>query len=485
MLSDKIPLGLTFDDVLLLPAKSSVMPRETDIGTMLTRKIALNLPLVSAAMDTVTEAGLAMAMAREGGIGIIHRAMPARQQAEEVRKVKRHESGVISAPLTVSPDEKLSDAVALMAKHEVSSVAVVSRGRLVGLLTNRDLRFLKDLDRKVSSAMTTGLVTARPGTTPEQAEKILQEHRIEKLPLVDRNGALKGLITVRDILNKKQYPNACKDKAGRLRVGAAIGAGADAVERAGELVKAGADVLSLDSAHGHSANVLRTLREVKRRYGCEVIAGNVATYQGALDLIKAGADAIKVGIGPGSISTTRVISGVGVPQLTAVKDCCRAAARSKTPVIADGGIKFSGDITKAMAAGASAVMLGTLLAGTQEAPGDIILFQGRSYKAYRGMGSVGAMEAGSKDRYGQSGVQKDKLVPEGIEGQVPFKGSVADIVHQLTGGLRAGLGYCGCKNLAELRRKARFVRLTNAGLKESHVHDVKVTKETPNYASND
>ena len=485
MLQDKIEFGLTFDDVLLLPAKSSVMPRETDIGTMLTRRIALNLPLVSAAMDTVTEAGLAMAMAREGGIGIIHRAMPAREQAEEVRKVKRHESGVISAPLTVSPDEKLSDAVALMAKHEVSSVAVVSRGRLVGLLTNRDLRFLRDLDRKVSTAMTTRLVTARPGTTPEQAEKILQEHRIEKLPLVDRNGVLKGLITVRDILNKKQYPNACKDRAGRLRVGAAIGAGPDAVERAGELVKAGADVISLDSAHGHSANVLRTLREVKRRYGCEVIAGNVATYQGALDLIKAGADAIKVGIGPGSICTTRVISGVGVPQLTAVKDCCRAAARSKTPVIADGGIKFSGDITKAMAAGASAVMLGTLLAGTQEAPGDIILFQGRSYKAYRGMGSVGAMEAGSKDRYGQSGVQKDKLVPEGIEGQVPYKGPVADIVHQLTGGLRAGLGYCGCKDLAELRRKARFVRLTNAGLKESHVHDVKVTKETPNYASND
>ena len=485
MLQDKIEFGLTFDDVLLLPAKSSVMPRETDIGTMLTRKIALNLPLVSAAMDTVTEAGLAMAMAREGGIGIIHRAMPAREQAEEVRKVKRHESGVISAPLTVSPDEKLSDAVALMAKHEVSSVAVVSRGRLVGLLTNRDLRFLKNLDRKVSTAMTTDLVPARPGTTPEQAEKILQEHRIEKLPLVDRNGVLKGLITVRDILNKKQYPNACKDRAGRLRVGAAIGAGPDAVERAGELVKAGADVISLDSAHGHSANVLRTLREVKRRYGCEVIAGNVATYQGALDLIKAGADAIKVGIGPGSICTTRVISGVGVPQLTAVKDCCRAAARSKTPVIADGGIKFSGDITKAMAAGASAVMLGTLLAGTQEAPGDIILFQGRSYKAYRGMGSVGAMEAGSKDRYGQSGVQKDKLVPEGIEGQVPYKGPVADIGPQLTGGLRAGLGYCGCKDLAELRRKARFVRLTNAGLKESHVHDVKVTKETPNYASND
>jgi IMP dehydrogenase len=485
MLPDKIELGLTFDDVLLLPAKSSVMPRQTDIGTNLTKKIKLNVPLISAAMDTVTEAGLAIAMAREGGIGIIHRAMPPHQQALEVAKVKKHESGVISAPLTVSPEEKLQDALALMAKHGVSSVAVISRGRLVGLLTNRDVRFLKDLDRKVSSAMTTKLITARPGTTPAQAEKILQEHRIEKLPLVGRNGELKGLITVRDILNTKQYPDACKDGAGRLRVGGAIGAGPDAVERAGGLVKAGADVISLDSAHGHSANVLRTLREVKRRYGCEVIAGNVATYQGALDLIKAGADAIKVGIGPGSICTTRVISGVGVPQLTAIKDCCRAAARGKTPVIADGGIKFSGDITKAMAAGASAVMLGTLLAGTEEAPGDIILYQGRSYKAYRGMGSVGAMEAGSKDRYGQSGVEKEKLVPEGIEGQVPFKGSVAGILHQLTGGLRAGLGYCGCKNLGEMRRKARFVRLTNAGLKESHVHDVKVTKETPNYARND
>ena len=479
MLQDKIEFGLTFDDVLLLPAKSSVMPRETDIGTMLTRKIALNLPLVSAAMDTVTEAGLAMAMAREGGIGIIHRAMPAREQAEEVRKVKRHESGVISAPLTVSPDEKLSDAVALMAKHEVSSVAVVSRGRLVGLLTNRDLRFLKDLDRKVSTAMTTDLVTARPGTTPEQAEKILQEHRIEKLPLVDRNGVLKGLITVRDILNKKQYPNACKDRAGRLRVGAAIGAGPDAVERAGELVKAGADVISLDSAHGHSANVLRTLREVKRRYGCEVIAGNVATYQGALDLIKAGADAIKVGIGPGSICTTRVISGVGVPQLTAVKDCCRAAARSKTPVIADGGIKFSGDVVKALAAGADTCMMGSLFAGTEESPGETILYQGRTYKIYRGMGSIDAMAAGSSDRYFQD--KSKKLVPEGIVGRVPFRGQVTESIHQLVGGLRSGMGYLGCGTIDELKVKARFMQISSAGLRESHVHDVIITKESPNY----
>jgi IMP dehydrogenase len=485
MLQDNIQLGLTFDDVLLLPAKSSVMPRDTDLRTRLTAKISLNIPLISAAMDTVTESALAIAMAREGGLGIIHRAMPAHQQALEVAKVKKHESGVITTPVTISPDEKLKDALALMAKHGISGLVVISRGRLAGILTNRDLRFARDLDKKVSDAMTTKLVTARVGTTLEQAEKILHEHRIEKLPLVDKNNQLKGLITTRDILNRKQYPDACKDKAGRLRVGAAIGAGEAAVERAGELVKAGADVISLDSAHGHSANVLKTLREVKRRWDVEVIAGNVATYQGALDLIKAGAGAIKVGIGPGSICTTRVISGVGVPQLTAIKECCRAAARSRTPVIADGGIKFSGDLTQAMAAGAGCVMLGTLLAGTAEAPGDIILYQGRSYKAYRGMGSVGAMEAGSKDRYGQAGVERDKLVPEGIEGQVPFKGSVADIVHQLTGGLRAGLGYCGCRDLEQLRRKARFVRISNAGLKESHVHDVKVTKETPNYALND
>jgi IMP dehydrogenase len=461
------------------------MPRQTGIHTRLTAKIALNIPLISAAMDTVTESGLAIAMAREGGLGIIHRAMPAHQQALEVAKVKKHESGVITDPVTISPDETLRDALELMRKHGISGLVVVSQGRLAGILTNRDLRFAKDLDKKVSSAMTKDPVAAPVGTTLEQAEKILYEHRIEKLPLVDKNHRLKGLITTRDMMNTKDYPNACKDKAGRLRVGAAIGAGDAAVERAGELVAAGVDVLSLDSAHGHSDNVLKTLREVKRRYGVEVIAGNVATYQGALDLIKAGASAIKVGIGPGSICTTRIISGVGVPQLTAIRDCSRAAAKKGVPVIADGGIKFSGDITKALAAGADCVMLGTLLAGTEEAPGDIILYQGRSYKAYRGMGSVGAMEAGSKDRYGQTGVEKDKLVPEGIEGQVAYKGHVSDIVHQLMGGLRSGLGYCGCKDLAELKKKARFVRISNAGLKESHVHDVKVTKETPNYALND
>ncbi len=483
MLQDNIQLGLTFDDVLLLPAMSSVMPRETLLRTKLTPKITLNIPLISAAMDTVTEAALAIAMAREGGIGIIHRAMPARQQALEIAKVKKHESGVITSPVTISPDETLKDALELMRKHGISGLVVVSQGKLAGILTNRDVRFEKDLNKKVSAVMTKEVVTARPGISLDQAEVLLHKHRIEKLPLVDKDGRLKGLITTRDMMNTKDYPNACKDKAGRLRVGAAIGAGADAVERAGELVAAGADVISLDSAHGHSANVLKTLKEVKRRYGVEVIAGNVATYEGALALIDAGADAVKVGIGPGSICTTRIISGVGVPQLTALKECCRAAARKGIPVIADGGIKFSGDITKAIAAGAGCVMLGTLLAGTEEAPGDIILYQGRSYKAYRGMGSVGAMEAGSKDRYGQAGVEKDKLVPEGIEGQVPYKGSVADIVHQLTGGLRSGLGYCGCRDLAQLRKKARFVRISNAGLKESHVHDVKPTKETPNYTS--
>jgi IMP dehydrogenase len=483
MLQDNIRLGLTFDDVLLLPAMSSVMPRQTSLRTRLTAKITLNIPLLSAAMDTVTEAALAIAMAREGGIGIIHRAMPAHQQALEIAKVKKHESGVITSPVTISPNETLKDALELMRKHGISGLVVVAQGKLAGILTNRDVRFEKDLNKKVAAVMTSEVVTARPGISLDQAEILLHKHRIEKLPLVDRNGRLKGLITTRDMMNTKDYPNACKDKAGRLRVGAAIGAGADAVERAGELVAAGADVISLDSAHGHSANVLKTLKEVKRRYGVEVIAGNVATYEGALALINAGADAVKVGIGPGSICTTRIISGVGVPQLTALKECCRAAARKGIPVIADGGIKFSGDITKAIAAGAGCVMLGTLLAGTEEAPGDIILYQGRSYKAYRGMGSVGAMEAGSKDRYGQAGVEKDKLVPEGIEGQVPYKGSVADIVRQLTGGLRSGLGYCGCKDLAELRKKARFVRISNAGLKESHVHDVKPTKETPNYTS--
>ncbi len=485
MLQDNIPSGLTFDDVLLLPARSAVLPRETDLRTRLTRSIELNIPLVSAAMDTVTESALAIAMAREGGIGVIHRAMPPLQQVQEVEKVKKSQSGMIANPITVSPDETLGDALELMRKHGISGLVVIARGQLAGILTNRDLRFARDLSRKVSSAMTKKLVVARAGTTLREAEKILHEHRIEKLPLVDRNHHLKGLITTRDILNSKQYPSACKDKAGRLRVGAAIGVGEAGVGRARELVKAGADVIFLDTAHGHSESVIRTLKAVKRACEVDVVAGNVATYEGTLDLIKAGADAVKVGIGPGSICTTRIISGVGVPQLTAIRDCCRAAARRGVPVIADGGIKFSGDITKAIAAGADSVMLGTLLAGTEEAPGDMILYQGRSYKVYRGMGSVGAMAAGSKDRYGQQGVEKDKLVPEGIEGQVAYKGAAADVVHQLSGGLRSGLGYCGCRDLAALRKKARFVRISPAGLRESHVHDVKVTKETPNYALNE
>jgi len=485
MLQDSIPAGLTFDDVLLLPARSAVLPRETDIRARLTRSIELNIPLVSAAMDTVTESALAIAMAREGGLGIIHRAMPAPQQAQEVARVKKNQSGVITSPVTVSPDETLGDALALMRKHGISGLVVISGGRLAGILTNRDLRFARDLGRKVSTAMTRKLVVARTGTTLAEAEKILHEHRIEKLPLVDRNNRLKGLITTRDILNSKQYPSACKDRSGRLRVGGAVGVGEAGVERARELVKAGADVVALDTAHGHSEAVINTLKKIKRVCGVDVIAGNVATYEGARDLIRAGADAVKVGIGPGSICTTRIISGVGVPQLTAVSECRRAAEKSGVPVIADGGVKFSGDITKAIAAGADCVMLGTLLAGTEEAPGDIILYQGRSYKTYRGMGSVGAMAAGSRDRYGQQGVEKDKLVPEGIEGQVAYKGQVADVVHQLSGGLRSGLGYCGCRDLASLRKKARFVRISPAGLRESHVHDVKVTKETPNYALNE
>ncbi len=485
MLQDNITSGLTFDDVLLLPARSSVLPRETDIRTRLTRSIELNIPLVSAAMDTVTGSALAIAMAREGGIGIIHRAMPSRQQAQEVEKVKKNQSGMITNPITVAPDETLGDALELMRKHGISGLVVISRGQLSGILTNRDLRFARDLSQRVSSAMTKKLVVARVGTTLKEAEKILHEHRIEKLPLVDRNYHLKGLITTRDILNSKQYPSACKDRAGRLRVGAAIGVGEAGLERAKELVKAGVDVISLDTAHGHSEAVIRTLKAVKRVCDVEVVAGNIATYEGALDLIRAGADAVKVGIGPGSICTTRIISGVGVPQLTAIRDCCRAASKRGVPVIADGGIKFSGDITKAIAAGADCVMLGTLLAGTEEAPGDIILYQGRSYKVYRGMGSVGAMAAGSKDRYGQQDVERDKLVPEGIEGQVAYKGAVADVVHQLSGGLRSGLGYCGCRDLGALKKKARFVRISPAGLRESHVHDVKVTKETPNYALNE
>ncbi len=482
MLQDNIPLGLTFDDVLLLPAKSDVIPKEVDVTTRLTRNIMMNIPIVSAAMDTVTEAALAIALAREGGIGIIHRAMPVQKQALEVDKVKKSESGMIIDPITIGPDEPIKRATEIMAHYKISGVPVTVKGKLVGILTNRDLRFETNLERKVKDVMTKkNLITAREGISLEEAKEILHRYKIEKLPIVDKDMNLKGLITIKDIEKRKKYPNACKDEVGRLRVGGAIGVGAEAIERAEALIEAGVDVIAIDTAHGHSNAVIKTLKELKKRFDIDVIAGNVATKEGAEDLIKAGADAIKVGIGPGSICTTRVVAGAGVPQLTAIKACYQVAKRYKIPVIADGGIKFSGDITKAIAAGAHSVMIGSLFAGTDESPGETILYQGRSYKVYRGMGSLGAMAQGARDRYGQEGVETSKLVPEGIEGRVPYKGPLAYSVHQLVGGLRSGMGYCGCKNLDELRRKARFIQITNAGLRESHVHDVTITKEAPNY----
>ncbi len=482
MLQDNIPLGLTFDDVLLLPAKSDVVPKDVDVSTMLTRNIKMNIPIVSAAMDTVTEAALAIALAREGGIGIIHRAMPPERQALEVDKVKKSESGMIIDPITIGPDEPIRRATEIMAHYKISGVPVTVKGKLIGILTNRDLRFETNLDRKVKDVMTSkNLITAKENITLEEAKEILHRYKIEKLPIVDKNMMLKGLITIKDIEKRKKYPNACKDEVGRLRVGAAIGVGPEAIERAKLLIEAGVDVIAIDTAHGHSNAVINTLKELKKRFDIDVIAGNVATKEGAKDLIEAGADAIKVGIGPGSICTTRVVAGAGVPQLTAIKSCYSVAKRYKIPVIADGGIKFSGDITKAIAAGAHSVMIGSLFAGTDESPGETILYQGRSYKVYRGMGSLGAMTQGARDRYGQEGVEPSKLVPEGIEGRVPYKGPLSYSVLQLVGGLRSGMGYCGCKTLDELRRKARFIQITNAGLRESHVHDVTITKEAPNY----
>ncbi len=482
MLQDNIPLGLTFDDVLLLPSKSDVIPKEVDVSTLLTRNIMMNIPIVSAAMDTVTEASLAIAIAREGGIGIIHRAMPIERQVLEVDKVKKSESGMIIDPITIGPDEPIRKATEIMAHYKISGVPVTVKGKLIGILTNRDLRFEINLDRKVKDVMTRkNLITAKEGISLEEAKEILHKYKIEKLPIVDKNMNLKGLITIKDIEKRKKYPNACKDEVGRLRVGAAIGVGPEAIKRASALIEAGVDVIAIDTAHGHSNAVIKTLKALKKKFDIDVIAGNVATKEGAEDLIKAGADAIKVGIGPGSICTTRVVAGAGVPQLTAIKACYLVAKRYKIPVIADGGIKFSGDITKAIAAGAHSVMIGSLFAGTDESPGETILYQGRSYKVYRGMGSLGAMAQGARDRYGQEGVETSKLVPEGIEGRVPYKGPLAYSVHQLVGGLRSGMGYCGCKTLDELRRKARFIRITNAGLRESHVHDVTITKEAPNY----
>lgn len=472
--------GLTFDDVLLVPAQSEVLPRDISTTTRLTSTITLNIPLISASMDTVTEARMAIAMAREGGLGIIHKNMPPERQALEVDKVKRSEHGVITDPIFLSPDHPIADALQLMERYRISGVPITEGGRLVGIITNRDLRFETNYQRPIKEVMTKeNLITAPVGTTHEEAKAILQRYKIEKLPLVDEEYRLKGLITIKDIEKARQYPNAAKDGQGRLRVGAAVGV--HDLQRAAALVEAGVDVVVVDTAHGHSRNVLETVSRLKGEFrGLPVIAGNIATAEAAEDLIKAGADAIKVGIGPGSICTTRVVAGIGVPQLTAVASCAGVAARYGIPVIADGGIKYSGDITKAIAAGADVVMIGSLLAGTEESPGEIEIFQGRSFKVYRGMGSLGAMREGSSDRYFQEG--QEKLVPEGIEGRVPFKGALAETVFQLVGGLRAGMGYCGVRNIEELKTKARFVRMTAAGLRESHPHDVHITKEAPNYS---
>jgi IMP dehydrogenase len=475
--------GLTFDDVLLLPAKSDILPKDVDVRTQLTKRISLNIPVVSAAMDTVTETKLAIALAQEGGLGFIHKALSINIQAEEVDKVKKSESGMIIDPITISPDAKIADALELMKKYRISGVPVTRGPKLVGILTNRDLRFETRLSLKVSEVMTRDhLVTAPLGTTLEKAMKILQKYKIEKLLIVDKDFSLRGLITIKDIEKKIKYPNACKDELGRLRVGAAVGVG-DYSERVPELLKAGVDIIVVDTAHGHSQGVLDAVKAIKKKYpDLDVVAGNIATAEAAKDLIRAGADCLKIGIGPGSICTTRVVSGAGVPQITAVMDCVKEADKSAIPVIADGGIKFSGDITKVLAAGASSVMIGGLFAGTEESPGETVLLQGRSYKVYRGMGSIGAMERGSKDRYFQAHEEeRSKLVPEGIEGRVPYKGTLAASVHQLIGGVRAGMGYCGCENLKALKTRARFIKITSAGLRESHVHDVVITKEAPNY----
>ncbi len=486
---DDLREGLTFEDVLLIPAHSAILPRETDVSTYLTRRIRLNIPIVSAAMDTVTEARTAIAMAQEGGIGVIHRNLAVTEQALEVEKVKKSESGMIVDPVTVSPEQPIAEALAIMQRFRISGLPVTRDGKLVGILTNRDLRFEKRLeDRTVGEVMTRErLITARPGITLEEAKEILHRYRIEKLPVVDEKGALRGLITVKDIEKAIRYPNAAKDEMGRLRVGAAIGTGPDREQRAEALVRAGADVLVIDTAHGHSAAVIETVRVVKGAFPqVELVAGNVATAEGAEALVLAGADGIKVGMGPASICTTRVVSGVGVPQLTAIADAAEPAARAGVPVIADGGIKFSGDITKALAAGAHTVMIGGLLAGTEESPGETILYQGRTYKLYRGMGSLEAMREreGSRNRYFQDDDGAElgmKLVPEGIEGRVPYKGALSFIIAQLVGGLRAGMGYLGVRTLDELRGQARFMRVSSAGLRESHVHDVFITKEAPNY----
>jgi IMP dehydrogenase len=483
MIDGAIPEGLTFDDVLLLPGKSSVMPTQADTRTCLARNVPLNIPIVAAAMDTVTDSRLAIAIARQGGIGFIHRNMSIERQAEEVDRVKRSESGMIVDPVTIAPEMSVRQALDIMTKYRVSGLPVTRGTRLVGILTNRDLRFERNLDQPVSAVMTKdNLVTVAVGTTLDEAERILQQHRIEKLLVVDNEFNLKGLITVKDIQKKIEFPSATKDEQGRLRVGAAIGATGDYLERAEELAREKVDVLAIDTAHGHTTRVMEAIRVVKRKFPqIQLLAGNVATADGARDLISLGVDGLKVGIGPGSICTTRVVTGAGVPQITAMLECAQAAKNSGVPIIADGGIKFSGDITKAIAAGASTVMIGGLFAGTEESPGETILYQGRTFKSYRGMGSLGAMEAGSADRYSQELADRGKSVPEGIEGQVPYKGPLSALVDQLVGGLRSGMGYCGAENLKELQEKSRFMRISSAGLRESHVHDVIITREAPNY----
>jgi len=483
MVEGAIPEGLTFDDVLLQPGKSSVLPTQVDTRTMLTRKLGLNIPVLSAAMDTVTESRLAIAIARQGGLGFIHRNMPIDRQAEEVDRVKRSESGMIVAPVTIEPEISVRQAMDIMAKYRISGLPVTRGSKLVGILTNRDLRFERNLDQPVANIMTRDkLVTVPVGTTLEEAEHVLQRHRIEKLLVVDGEYNIKGLITVKDIQKKRDYPNAAKDEHGRLRVGAAIGATGDFLERAQELAKAHVDAVAIDTAHGHSTRVMEAIQTVKKTLPeMQLIAGNVGTFEGAKDLISLGVDAVKVGIGPGSICTTRVVTGAGVPQITAILDASRAARGTGVPVIADGGVKFSGDVTKAIAAGASTVMIGSLLAGTEESPGETILFQGRTFKSYRGMGSIGAMEQGSADRYAQEGAERGKSVAEGVEGRVPYKGALGLFVEQLVGGLKSGMGYCGVASIKELQEHARFVRITSAGLRESHVHDVVITKEAPNY----
>jgi len=482
MLDPNLPLALTFDDVLLLPAESDVLPRNVDVSAQLTRNLRLQIPIVSAAMDTVTEARTAISMAQAGGMGFIHKNMSPAQQALEVTKVKKYESGMVVDPVTIEPEARLFQALELMRQHDISGIPVTRKGRLVGIVTNRDLRFEKNLEQRVEEVMTRDLITCREGISQDEAKELLHKNRIEKLLVVDEKFELKGLITIKDIEKTRAHPNAAKDEHGRLLVGAAVGVAPDRDERVHALLRAGADVIAVDTAHGHSKGVIESVRALKGNFrDIELVAGNVATGEAAAALCEAGVDAVKVGIGPGSICTTRVVAGVGVPQISAIDNCVRAASRFGVPCISDGGIKYSGDIVKAIATGAHSVMIGSLFAGTEEAPGEVILYQGRSYKSYRGMGSMGAMKQGSRDRYFQAGEEDLKLVPEGIEGRVPYKGPLAMNVHQLVGGLRAGMGYTGCRTVEELRTRAKFVRITQAGLRESHVHDVQVTQEAPNY----